>query len=225
LTKQQVIFFNEVIDFVNVFTMLNTHTVERLVIYNRVLKGLAQKRSKWVTSKEIARKLSKTPAQVRRDLSILGRKGKPGVGYNIEVLINDLDGVLGRNRIWNVAIIGAGNLGKALFSYPGFKREGFKFKAIFDNAPDKVGKKWDSLVIKSSGEIERAVKKGGIDIAVITVPKNSAQGVAEALVKAGIKNILNFAPVMLDLPEDVRVRNTDLSLELENLSCFICNTK
>ena len=151
--------------------MLSSHTVERLVIYNRVLKDLDRKKIKWATSKKIAEVLSKTPAQVRKDLSFLGKKGRPGVGYNIKKLIDDLDNLLGLKRKWRIAIIGAGNLGKALFYYPGFKRQGFECRAVFDNDPKKIGRFWGNIKITSVSNIKRKIKSEKIDISIVTVPR------------------------------------------------------
>ncbi|MFH1415287.1 MAG: redox-sensing transcriptional repressor Rex [Elusimicrobiota bacterium] len=198
--------------------MLNDHTVERLIIYNRILKNLYKNGQKLVTSKAIAQVLSNTSAQVRRDLSSLGRKGKTGVGYDIGKLIDDIDGVLGLNRKWGLLLVGAGNLGRALFYYPGFRREGFEFRMIVDKDPRKIGKKWSGVEINSSTALRRKIRNKQIDIAVISVPADRAQEVAERVVSSGVNEIMNFAPVTLNVPEGVNVRYVDLALELENLS-------
>ncbi|MBN2406986.1 MAG: redox-sensing transcriptional repressor Rex [Elusimicrobia bacterium] len=198
--------------------MLNRHTVERLVIYNRVLKDLAKKNVKWATSEKIAEILFRSPAQVRKDLSFLGKKGKPGVGYNIRSLIGELDSTLGLRKTWGVALIGAGNLGRALFHYPGFKREGFEFRAIFDNNSSKIGRRWGDITVTPITSLNSVVRKRKINIAVMTVPDYAAQEVADKLTAAGLKELLNFAPVTLNVADNVNVRYADLALELENLS-------
>jgi redox-sensing transcriptional repressor len=204
--------------------MISKHTVERLIIYNRVLKDLFSRGEMWATSNRIARILSKTSAQVRRDLSFLGKKGKTGVGYNIKGLINDLDRVLGLKNTWAVMLVGAGNLGRALFFYPGFKREGFEFKAIIDNDPKKIGRKWGGTKIDSLKDLKKMAMQKKINIAIIAVPENAAQDVADSLLQAKVEEILNFAPVALSVPKNVNVRHADLALELVNLS-YLCKNK
>ena len=202
--------------------MINTQTVERLVMYNRALKTLEKSGEKWVTSTRLAGTLAKSPAQVRKDLSLVGKMGKPGVGYNTRSLRKDLDRIIGLDRDWGVAIIGAGNLGKALFRYPGFRREGFRFLAVFDSDPKKIGKKWGDVRIRASGEIVSRLRAGDIKIAVIAVPAAAAQKAADSIIESGIREILNFAPVALNVPEGVNVRNADLAFEMENLTFFLC---
>ncbi|MEA3506012.1 MAG: redox-sensing transcriptional repressor Rex [Elusimicrobiota bacterium] len=201
--------------------MLNKATIERLIIYNRVIKELCSKGEKWVTSTDIAEVLSKTPAQVRKDISSLGPKGKRGVGYNIKSLIGDLDKALGLNAGYNLALVGAGNLGRALIGYPGFKREGFICHLIIDSDPGKIGKKISGIRVESSEKLSEKIKTNKIDIAVIAVPAAAAQGVADKVIEGGIKEILNFAPVTINAPEVVNIRYVDLALELENLAYLL----
>jgi redox-sensing transcriptional repressor len=198
--------------------MPNSKTVERLIIYNRLLKDLDKRGLRWVTSEVISEALSNNSAQVRRDISSLGRKGKIGVGYNICSLINDVDTMLGLKNTWGVILVGAGNLGRALFHYPGFMREGFEFRGIVDNDKKKIGTKWGNLKIIAPAGLKREIKRKSIKIAIITVPVSSAPVVAGKIVDAGISEILNFAPINLGVPENVNVRYADLALELENLS-------
>lgn len=205
--------------------MTNKHTVERLIIYNRVLKELLKNKVEWVTSKKIGELIFRTPAQVRRDLSSLGKKGKPGVGYESSNLIKELDRVLGLNKTWGVILVGAGNLGRALFHYPGFKREGFEFRVVVDNNSMKIAKKWKDVRINPAKDIKRKIKQKNISIAIIAVPESSAQQVADVLIEAGIKEILNFAPVTLNVDKDVNVRYADLALDLENLSYHLSYKK
>lgn len=205
--------------------MLNKFVVERLILYSRICKDFSRDGKQWVTSRDIADVLSKTPAQVRRDLSELGKKGKPGVGYKISDLVMEINNLLGLNRRWNIALVGAGNLGRALFYYPGFKREGFDFKMIVDNDTDKVGKKWKNIEITPVSDLMQNLNKKEIDIVILAVPVSAAQEVCEKVVEAGIKEILNFAPASLNVPEDVEVRNADLALELQNLSYTLKSRK
>jgi redox-sensing transcriptional repressor len=205
--------------------MPSKHTIKRLVIYNRVLKDLDRKGDIWITSEKIAEIISRHPAQVRKDLSSLGRKGKPGVGYNIKNMIDDIDSVLGLKSEWGVVIIGAGNLGRALCYYPGFKRQGFEFRMIVDNDPKKIGKKWGGITISPLRNLKQTIKKLDINIALISVPEAAAQAVADKVVEAGIKEILNFAPATLIVPDDVNISYADLALELENLSYHLSRRK
>jgi len=205
--------------------MLNKHTIARLIIYNRILKDLYRNGRKNVTSNVIAKVLSKTPAQVRRDLSNLGRRGKPGVGYDIKNLIDNIDGILGLKRTWGVMLIGAGNLGRALLYYPGFKREGFEFRIVVDNDIKKIGKKLNGIVVSSPRTLKNKIKQNNIKIAIIAVPEEVAQRVTDKITDTGIREILNFAPVTLNVPDNVNVRYADLALELENLSYYLSMRK
>ncbi len=205
--------------------MLNKHTIERLVVYNRVLKDLRVRNISQITSEQLGERLSKTSSQIRRDLSEVGKKGRPGVGYFVEELIDSLDEVLGLKRKWGLALIGAGNLGRALFYYPGFKKEGYEFRAVIDADPSKIGRNWSGVTITSPDTLKKLVREKNIDMGVIAVPSEAASEVAGTLVGAGVKAVLNFAPVPLDLPEDVYLRHTDLAMDMENLSCHLCETE
>ncbi|MGM0441478.1 MAG: redox-sensing transcriptional repressor Rex [Elusimicrobiota bacterium] len=205
--------------------MLNKFIVERLILYNRICKDFSKAGKKWVTSRDIAEVLSKTSAQVRRDLSKLGKKGKPGVGYKIDELVMEINKLLGLDRHWNIVLVGAGNLGRALFFYPGFKREGFNFKMIVDSNPDKIGEKWKGIEITPVANLVQDINKKDIDIAIIAVPSASAQEVCDKVVRAGIREILNFAPCNLNVSDDVEIRYADLALELQNLSYTLKSRK
>lgn len=206
--------------------MISKRTVKRLVIYNRILKDLYESGEFGVTSGKIAQILSITPAIVRRDLSALGKKGTRGVGYDILELINVIDSILGLKSTWGVILVGAGNLGRALFHYPGFKKQGFEFRIVADGDPAKIGKTWGGIKIDPVKSVSKnKLIKQDIEIAVIAVPDISAQSIADMLIRAGIKEILNFAPVTLNIPEDVTVRYVDMALELANLSFNISNRK
>jgi len=201
------------------------YTIERLILYNRTLKSLRRQGQEWVTSEKIARLLSRNPAQVRKDISILGCKGKTGVGYNINKLIDEIENELGLKHEWRILLMGAGNLGRALFYYPGFKRQGFKFQMVMDSDKRKIGRKWSGIKITSPDNLKQKIKKEGINIAILAVPENAAQEVAEKLVGAGITEILNFAPVSLNLPDYVNISYADLTLKLENLSYHLSRKK
>ena len=196
-------------------------SISRLSIYARTLKELLNKRARTVSSQQLAREAGATAAKVRKDLSYFGQFGRRGVGYDVERLSASVDKILGLDRTWNMAICGAGNLGNALCNYKGFSEEGFKIVAIFDNNKNKIGKKWQGIEVSSSKDIISVVKNRRVDIAIIAVPTNISQEVVNDFVKAGVKAILNFAAIELFVPNNVKLRNVDLSLELGGLTHFL----
>jgi len=196
-------------------------TVNRLTIYRRYVKSLLKKRRPLVTSEKLGNKMHFKPSQIRRDLSYVGQFGQRGKGYNVRKLSEGLDKILGLDRKWQVALVGAGNLGKALSAYLGFRQHGFEISVIFDNSPTKIGKSWQGVEILDIKEIPKVVKERGIKIAIIAVPYFAAQQVAEILIQSGVKAILNFAPYKLAVPEGLKLRNIDLATELQSLSCFL----
>lgn len=193
----------------------------RLSTYLRVLKELAREKVGTVSSGALASKINSNPAQVRRDLAYFGQFGRPGIGYNVKKLKVAITKILGLDRQWPCALVGAGNLGLALFAYRGFYKEGFEIKAIFDNDPAKTGKRWGCCEIEDAKRISTIVKQRKIEIGIIAVPAQAAQEVADRLTGSGVKAILNFAPIKLTVPEGVKLRNVDLSIELENLAYFL----
>lgn len=193
-------------------------TIGRLSLYLRLLMELGDRGIATVSSDELAARSGTTAAQVRKDLSLFGTFGKRGLGYGVEELETRLRGILGLEHRWRVALVGAGRIGAALFGYENFRRQGFYIEAVFDRDPTKVGQEWNGLEVQADEVMERVVEEAGIDIAVIAVPARSAQGVADRLVKAGVRGILNFAPTRLDVPPDVEVKTVDMALEMEGLS-------
>ncbi|HID95252.1 MAG TPA: redox-sensing transcriptional repressor Rex [Candidatus Latescibacteria bacterium] len=196
-------------------------TVARLSLYLRYLRELAEEDINLVTSARIADHLGIKSAQVRRDLSYFGQFGSAGAGYDLKKLIQALETILGLNRKWKIALVGAGNLGAALFTYPGFKGQGFEIVAVFDNDPSKVGKKWGKTEILSTTEMNEVIKGRRIKIGIIAVPQHAAEEVAEQLINAGVKAILNFAPRKLKAPKNVKLRDVDMATELQSLSYFL----
>jgi len=162
-----------------------------------------------------------TSAQVRKDLSYFGNFGKRGLGYNVARLQKEIRLILGLNRRWRVALVGAGNIGSALFSYKEFRRQGFDFAAVFDVSPDRVGQKWRDLHILSVETLREETERLGLEIGVIAVPARAAQSVADRMVQAGMRGILNFAHRKLFVPPQVALRNVNLAVELESLSFSI----
>lgn len=196
-------------------------TVNRLSIYRRYVKSLLKKGKPLVTSEKLGKKMHFKPSQIRRDLSYVGQFGERGKGYNVKKLSQGLDKTLGLDRKWQVALVGAGNLGRALSAYPGFRQHGFKISVIFDNSPTKIGKTWLGVEIRDIKQIPKIVKERKIKIAIIAVPYFSAQQAADILMRSGVKAILNFAPYKLAVPEGLKLKNIDLSTELQSLSCFL----
>ena len=159
-----------------------------------------------------------TAAQVRKDLSHFGSFGKRGLGYNVEELRDRLKAILGVDRVWRVALIGAGRIGSALFEYPDFKERGYECVAVLDNDPKKVGVKWGETTIRGVHELEAVITDERIDLVVLAIPATAAQEIAERAVSVGIKGVLNFAPVQINVPAHVPVEDVNLVMELEALS-------
>ena len=194
-------------------------TVSRLSVYSRYLTGVEEQGIINISSGEIAEGVGGTPAQVRKDLAYFGEFGTRGVGYNVKQLNHVIMGILGLKKGWNMILIGAGNLGSALSQYRGFQARGFNIVAVFDNDMNKVGLKLNGLPIYAVNQMAEFVDKNDISIGIITVPSEYAQDIADILVETkSIKGILNFAPVVLTIPEEIEVRNVDLSVNLEVLS-------
>jgi redox-sensing transcriptional repressor len=198
-------------------------TIGRLSLYLRLLMELGEGGTATVSSEELAARSGTTAAQVRKDLSLFGTFGKRGLGYDVEELETRLRGILGLEQRWRVALVGAGRIGAALFGYENFRRQGFYIEAVFDTDPAKVGEQWNGLVVQPDEAMERVVEEVGIEIAVIAVPARSAQRVADRLVRAGVRGILNFAPTRLTVPANVEVKSVDMALEMEGLSYALTN--
>jgi redox-sensing transcriptional repressor len=199
-------------------------TVRRLSIYSRCLAQLDEDGVKTISSQELAERFHLNSAQVRKDLAYFGEFGIRGIGYYVANLRAELSRLLGLDREWRVVLVGFGNLGSALFHYKGFARQGFRIAAIVDDDPGKAARRVDGLEILPLAELPRLVKQQSIQIGVIAVPGEAAQVVADRLVAAGVRAILNFAPARLKVPRDVRLQNVDLSIELENLSFHLAQT-
>jgi redox-sensing transcriptional repressor len=197
--------------------------VSRLSLYLRELQHLVRDGNETTSSTQLGRLLGFTDAQVRKDLAYFGQFGYPGIGYRCGELIAAIKGILGTNLPWPLAIIGLGNLGRALMGYKGFQQQGFQIAAAFDVDPAKVGKAVDGIPVHHLDDISSVAAAHKIRLAIIAVPSPSAQKVADALVAAGIEGILNFAPVTLNLPKHVRTVGVDLAIELEQLSFAVVN--
>ena len=196
-------------------------TVARLPIYLRALLDLAEGRGQMtVSSEDLAQMAGVNAAKVRKDLSYLGSYGTRGVGYDVEYLLYQITRELGLTQDWPAAIIGIGNLGRALASYKGFSERGFKIAALFDVDEGVIGKKVGGLPVRHLDDLKEVVVDEVISIGIITTPPLSSQEVADHLVDAGVKSILNFAPSVVNVPPDVTVRKVDLSIELQILSFY-----
>ncbi|MDI6711318.1 MAG: redox-sensing transcriptional repressor Rex [Thermoanaerobacterales bacterium] len=193
-------------------------TIQRLSIYSRFLERLEKKGIITVSSGEIAKGVGVSPAQVRKDLAYFGEFGTRGVGYNVKDLIHYILKILGLTKPWPVVLVGAGNLGTALCTYRGFKDRGFNIIGVFDNDLTKIGKRIQELEVLPLERLPEVTANHDIRLGIIAVPETAVQEVADALVKAGIQALLTFGPVVLDLPEDVIVRNVDLAVKLEILT-------
>jgi redox-sensing transcriptional repressor len=198
---------------------ISQKVIPRLSRYYRILYEFPGRDI--ISSKELSDITGYTAAQVRKDLAYFGQFGCPGRGYNIEGLKESIRKILGLDRKWKVALVGVGNLGMALLGYKGFKEQGFEIVATFDTDADKIGKSVNNVEIFHTKEMCGVMVQKNIDMAIITVPREAAQGMAEEAVKCGAKAILNFAPVNLKLPGTIKVRNIDMSIEIENLSFLI----
>ncbi|UCB56420.1 MAG: redox-sensing transcriptional repressor Rex [Candidatus Omnitrophota bacterium] len=195
--------------------------ISRLFIYLREISELTKMNIHTISSAELGERTNLSDAQVRKDLGYFGQFGVSGAGYNTDELKAALEKILGKDSTWNVAVVGAGHLGSALLAYPGLKERGLNIVAAFDVDARKIGKQVKDIVVQSIDELSRAIPAKKISIGIIAVPAKEAQGVADKLIKAGVECILNFAPATLIVPDNVKVKDVDLSRELETLSYFL----
>ncbi|MGH7332089.1 MAG: redox-sensing transcriptional repressor Rex [Candidatus Rokuibacteriota bacterium] len=203
------------------YTKIPEMTIRRLSVYTRCLLQLEEDGVKTISSQDLAERFGLNSAQVRKDLAYFGEFGVRGIGYYVAGLKAELHRILGLDREWPIALVGFGNLGSALFHYKGFGRQGFRIAVIFDDDPLKVGRSADGVPIMGSRDMARELRARGIQIAIVAVPADGAQGVADQLVAAGVRAVLNFAPARLRVAREVRLKNVDLSIELETLSFYL----
>jgi redox-sensing transcriptional repressor len=195
-------------------------SVARLPLYLRALLDMAERNIHTVSSEKLAAVAGVNSAKIRKDLSYLGSYGTRGVGYDVEYLIHQISRELGLTQDWAVAIVGVGNLGIALANYGGFADRGFRIAALLDTDPAKVGQVIAGIEVMHVDDAERAIKEEEVSIAILAVPAVMAQDVCDRLVSAGITSVLNFAPVVLQVPDGVSLRKVDLSIELQILSFY-----
>ncbi|MGE5688493.1 MAG: redox-sensing transcriptional repressor Rex [Gemmatimonadota bacterium] len=198
-------------------------TVRRLSLYLRFLEEFEEQGIDTISSEALASRGGTTSAQVRKDLSFFGSFGKRGLGYAVPELAGRLREILGLERRYRVAVIGAGKIGSALVQYRGFGQRGFDIVAIFDADPAKIGRQWNGLAVQDIAHLETELARQPVDMAVLVTPADAAQPVADRLVRLGVRAILNFAPLQLTVPADVVVKTVNLALELETLSYALTN--
>jgi AT-rich DNA-binding protein len=196
-------------------------SVARLAVYLRMLGELAEQGAETVSSDELASTTGVNPAKLRKDLSYIGSYGIRGVGYEVAALIHQLERALGLNHRQAVALVGVGNLGHALAGYGGFDGRGFPVTALFDVDPDLVGIHINGIVVDHVRSIQQVCVERGVTIGMIATPGSAAQAVCDLLVDAGVRCILNFAPVVLQVPGEVEVRKVDLAVELQILAFHV----
>jgi redox-sensing transcriptional repressor len=193
-------------------------TVRRLSLYLLILEAVERGGTGTISSEELAERAATTAAQVRKDLSLFGSFGKRGLGYAVPQLAAELREILGLDRGWRVALVGAGRIGSALFEYPGFRRRGFEIVAVLDVDPSKRGTRWGGIPVQDIGELERVLASERVDIVILAVPAEAVPDVSARVVATGVKGILNFAPMQLRVPPDVAVKDVNMVMELEALS-------
>lgn len=200
-------------------------TIERLPLYYRCLVKISKMDIDVVSSKELGDRIGVPSTQVRKDLSYYGEFGRRGVGYEVKALLKHLERILGLDNYWPIILVGAGNLGRALVNYEGFRKLGLEIKAVLDADLTKIGNSIFGIPVQSMKVLPQVVKESGVEMGIIAVPAVFAQEVADQMVEAGIKAIWNFAPTRILVPDDVEVRNEDLSVGIVGLVYHLARKK
>lgn len=196
--------------------------IRRLPTYARSLAYMLQEGITTVSSSELASRIGGTAAQIRRDLSYFGEFGKQGKGYNVNYLLEQIKEILNMDRDWHVALVGIGNLGQALVHYDGFRERGFHIVAAFDRDPKRIAHtKMEGIELYPMDKLTEVLKEKDIAIGIIAVPAEGAQEVADELVKAGIRAILNYAPIIVQVPDNVRIRHIDPISGLQSMTYYL----
>ena len=195
--------------------------VGRLPIYLRALQRMAESGVETTSSQELGERVGISAAQIRKDISQFGEFGKQGTGYNISFLSERILEILKVDRVWDVAVVGAGDMGHALARYPGFVNRGFRVTMVFDNAPNKIGQMIGNLVVQDTANMIELLRDAGIKVVMMTVPASAGQAVTDKLVKAGVKAILNYAPVNLVIPGGVYVQHIDPATHLQRMTYYL----
>jgi redox-sensing transcriptional repressor len=195
--------------------------ISRLPIYLRALHHIQAEGKLTTSSQELGARVGVSAAQIRKDLSQFGEFGKQGTGYDIAFLMDQLREILKVERVWDVAVVGMGDMGHALARYQGFRDRGFRVAIVFDNDPAKIGVQVGPFIVRDTKEIVTAIRESGIKVAMLCVPAAAAQEVTNLLVEAGVKAILNYAPITLSIPESVRVQYLDPSIGLQRMTYYL----
>jgi redox-sensing transcriptional repressor len=195
--------------------------VGRLPLYLRTLQLMSQEGRRVTSSQELGEKLGISAAQIRKDLSQFGEFGKQGTGYNIDYLTDQLRKILCVNKVWDVAVVGIGDVGHALARYQGFSNRGFRVVLLFDNDPQKIGTEVGGFVIQDISGMVSRIKGSGVQVAMLSVPVDYAQQVTNQLVEAGVKAILNYAPINISVPPEVHVQYIDPVLHLQRMTYYL----
>ncbi len=202
-------------------TIIPDIVIGRLPLYLRTLQRMERDGNQVTSSQELGERLGISAAQIRKDLSLFGEFGKQGTGYRIDYLITQLNHILHIAHVWDVVLVGAGDVGHAIAHYQGFQNRGFRVTAVFDNDPAKIGSTIGSLVIQDIADILSTVKECNYKIALLAVPAPQAQKVADLLIKSGIRAILNYAPISLVVPKGVRVQYNDPVINLQRMTYYL----
>ena len=195
--------------------------IGRLPVYLRALQRMSDMGLKTTSSQELGEHVGISAAQIRKDISQFGEFGKQGTGYSIEYLIGQLREILKVDRIWDVIVVGAGDMGHAVVNYQGFQDRGFHIVAIFDNDNEKVGQAIGKFTVESTESMSVRVKEMGVKVAMLAVPAAAAQDVADQLMQAGVRAFLNYAPISLNVPNNVKVQYIDPSIHLQRMTYYL----
>ncbi len=195
--------------------------IGRLPVYLRALQRMADNGIKTTSSQELGEHVGISAAQIRKDISQFGEFGKQGTGYSIAYLLDKLREILKVDRIWDVTLIGAGDMGHALANYQGFQNRGFHIVSIFDNDKEKIGTKIGEFTVQDTDKMIESIKAANVKIAMLTVPAPAAQSVADKLVQAGVRAILNYAPISLNVPNNVKVQYIDPATHLQRMTYYL----
>jgi redox-sensing transcriptional repressor len=195
--------------------------VRRLPVYLRYLNELSKKNVHTLSSQDLGQKLDLNPAQIRKDLAYFGEFGKKGIGYDVDYLIEKIRQILKLDKVIPVALVGAGNLGRALCNYNGYVKDNMKIVAVFDASDSKIGESINNLKVKPMLELKGTIQALNVRIGIITVPAAEAQNVANLFVDSGVEAILNFAPIIIKVPNEVRIHHADFTTELQSLAYYL----
>jgi redox-sensing transcriptional repressor len=195
--------------------------VGRLPMYLRSLQRMQREGRQVTSSQELGERLGISAAQIRKDLSQFGEFGKQGTGYHIPFLISQLEKILHVDHDWNVVVIGAGDIGSAVARYKGFTNRGFRVCMVFDSDPDRIGSQVGEFTVQDSAEMVECIRQAGVQVAMLAVPAQEAQKVADRLVEAGVRAILNYAPISINVPANVRVQYIDPSIHLQRMTYYL----